>query len=192
MDERMRREWAATEAEALGRGGIAAVSQATGISRPTIAAGIRQARQTADEAVPAGRIRRAGGGRKRITHRDPTLLRDLESLVDPLTRGGPRSPLRWTCKSTRTLAAELVAMGHQFAYITQNWRGQPLISHEVIVNPIASTTTRTGLRVHAELDTNVCPTGKKVTDGEFAELRITRDSFHGEWNYKIEPRESVN
>ena len=77
---------------------------------------------------------------------------------------------------------------HQlFSHISMNWRGQPLVSHEVIVNLIASTTTRKGLKVRAELDSNLYPKGIKVTDEEFASIRITRDDFHGEWNYSIMP-----
>ena len=77
---------------------------------------------------------------------------------------------------------------HQlFSHISMNWRGQPLVSHEVIVNLIASTTTRKGLKVRAELDSNLYPKGIKVTDEEFASIRISRDEFHGEWNYSIMP-----
>ena len=77
---------------------------------------------------------------------------------------------------------------HQlFSHISMNWRGQPLVSHEVTVNLIASTTTRKGLKVRAELDSNLYPKGIKVTDEEFASIRISRDEFHGEWNYSIMP-----
>lgn len=75
-----------------------------------------------------------------------------------------------------------------FSFISQNWRGKPLISHEVIVNLIASTTTRSGLTVRAELDTATYPAGRKVSDKEVAEIELHRDSFHGEWNYTISPR----
>lgn len=114
LDERSRRWWAACEAEVLGWGGIAVVSQATGISRTTIAAGLREYRQPTErsQAVAVPRTRQAGGGRKPLTQQDPHLLRDLESLVDPVTRGDPQSPLRWTCKSTYKLASELDGMGH--------------------------------------------------------------------------------
>lgn len=74
-----------------------------------------------------------------------------------------------------------------FSYISMNWRGQPLISHEVIINLIAGTTTRRGLKVHAELDSTAYPPGIKVSDAEFEKIRITRDEFHGEWNYRIDP-----
>jgi hypothetical protein len=74
-----------------------------------------------------------------------------------------------------------------FSYISMNWRGQPLVSHEVIVKLIAATTTRKGLQVRAELDSRSYPKGIKVSDEEFAALRILRDEFHGEWNYSITP-----
>lgn len=114
LDERTRRLWAACEAKALGWGGIAVVSQATGLSRTTISAGLREYAQQAEPAdgMPVGRTRRVGGGRKRLTQHDPQLWRDVESLVDPITRGDPQSPLRCTCKSTYKLATELQAMGH--------------------------------------------------------------------------------
>jgi hypothetical protein len=115
MNEQMRRLWAAAEATALSWGGIAAVAEATGLSRVTIAAGMAgQCRQAMGEAAPPSRgLRRPGGGRKSIIHTDRMLLRDLELLVDPVTRGDPQSPLRWICKSTRNLAAALKALGHQ-------------------------------------------------------------------------------
>src|SRR5215467_3227623 len=113
MDERMRRLWAAAEAQALGRGGITAVAAATGLSRTTITQGMREQQgRTEAERFP-DQIRRPGGGRKAVTERDTTLLRDVEALVDPLTRGDPQSPLRWTCKSTAKLVAELKALGHE-------------------------------------------------------------------------------
>ena len=79
-----------------------------------------------------------------------------------------------------------------FAYITQNWRGRPLVSHEVIVNLIGNTTTQTGLHIRAALDPNRYETGKKITDEVLAEVHIERDRFHGEWNYTIIPRDSRN
>ena len=381
LNERMRRLFAAAEAAAIGRGGITQVSRATGISRITIAAGLKE---LADPSMAdTKRIRRVGGGRKRTVDKDPTLLQDLESLIEPTSRGDPESPLRWTSKSVRKLAQELNGMGHQishrlvadllhelgyslqanrktkegashadrdaqfqhinaqvkacqaasqpaisvdtkkkekvgdfanagrewrpkgepeevrvhdflipelgkvapygiydmthnlgwvnvgidhdtgtfavesirrwwysmgqplypdahqllitadsggsngyrlrlwkvelqkladetglsikvchlppgtskwnkiehrlFSYISQNWRGKPLISHEVIVNLIAATTTATGLRVHSELDTRSYPQGVRVSDAELAQVNIERDDFHGEWNYTISP-----
>ena len=115
MSERLRRLGAAAEAMALGRGGVAAVATATGLGRRTMTTGMAEQRQhTMGTAVALSRgSRRPGGGRKPGTHIDATLLGDLESLVDPVTRGDPQSPLRWTCKSTRTLAGALNAMGHR-------------------------------------------------------------------------------
>lgn len=385
MDERMRRQWAATEAVALGWGGISLVANATGLSRTTILAGVRELKaQETSDALPWPGIRRPGGGRKLLVETDPGLWNALDALVDPMTRGHPETPLRWTCKSTRQLAEELTRQHHPvsdrtvarllyaagyslqanrktregkghpdrnaqfqyisqqvqrvqkrgqpvvsvdtkkkelvgdfknagqewrpqgdpqkvrvhdfkdkklgkaipygvfdvannqgwvsvgidhdtayfaansigrwyedmgtqrfprarellitadgggsngyrsrlwkvalqgladrlelqlkvchfppgtskwnkiehrlFSYITSNWRGQPLHSHEAIVNLIASTTTKTGLIVKAALDTNVYETGLKVSDEELARLRLRPGDFHGEWNYTITPR----
>jgi hypothetical protein len=389
MDERMRRHWAAAEAAELGWGGVSAVAAATGLSRTTITAGLHELRHRAEhlDAPTAPRIRRPGGGPKRLTEKDPGLLSALEALVDPVTRGDPDSPLRWTCKSTRRLAEELARQGHrvcprsvaallqgagyrlqanrktreggqhpdrnaQFAYInaqvaalqrrgqpvvsvdtkkkelvgdfknggrewrpegqpeevrahdfqdkglgkaipygvydltnnqgwvsvgvdhdtapfaarsirrwweemgaerfprarelaitadgggsnscrsrlwkvalqgladalglrlrvlhfppgtskwnkvehrlfchiTQNWRGQPLVSREAIVSLIGSTTTRAGLIVRAALDTERYPTGIKVSDEELAAVQLTPHEFHGDWNYTIKPRKQT-
>jgi hypothetical protein len=389
MDERIRRHWAATEAIELGWGGISQVARATGISRTTILAGVRELKaQEASGTAPSPGIRRPGGGRKLLVETDPELWDALDALVDPMTRGHPETPLRWTCKSTRQLAAELTRQHHPvsdrtvacllyaagyslqanrktregkghpdrnaqfehisqqvrrvqkrgqpvvsvdtkkkelvgdfknagqewrpkdapqkvrvhdfkdkdlgkaipygvydvannqgwvsvgidhdtaefaansihrwyedmgskrfprarelmitadgggsnscrsrlwkvalqgladrlelklrvchfppgtskwnkiehrlFSYITSNWRGQPLVSHEAIVNLIASTTTKTGLVVQAALDTNVYETGLKVSDDELARIRLTPCDFHGEWNYTIAPRRLRN
>jgi hypothetical protein len=386
MDERMRRHWAAAEAAELGWGGVSAVAPATGLSRTTITAGLRELRRRAEhpEAPASPRIRRPGGGPKRLTETDPGLLPALEALVDPVTRGDPESPLRWTCKSTRRLAEELTRQGHPagprsvaallkaagyslqanqktregrghpdrnaqfeyingqvaalqrrgqpvvsvdtkkkelvgdfknggrewqppsvpeevrvhdfqdkelgkaipygvyditnnqgwvsvgidhdtahfaarsirrwweemgarrfprarelaiaadsggsnsrrsrlwkvalqgladatglvlrvlhfppgtskwnkvehrlFCYITQNWRGKPLVSREAIVSLIGSTTTSTGLTVRAALDTERYETGIKVSDEELAAVQLTPHDFHGDWNYSIKPR----
>ena len=363
------------------------MAKATGVSRRAINVGLKE---LADPSTSAGkRIRKEGGGRKRAVEKDLTLRSDLESLVEPVTRGDPESPLRWTCKSVRVLAAELGRMGHRvshelvsnlldemgyslqanrksregerqhpdrnaqfeyinscaqafqaasqpvisvdtkkkelvgdfknggrelrpkgdpelvrvhdfeikelgkaapygiydigqnvgwvsvgtdhdtaafavasirdwwksmgqstypgvrellitadgggsngyrlrlwklelqkladecglaitvchlppgtskwnkiehrlFSFISQNWRGKPLVSHEVIVNLIAATTTRTGLKVTARLDTNQYPKGIRVTDAEIAEIKLHRHDFHGEWNYTIAPRRQQN
>jgi hypothetical protein len=114
MDERATRLWVAAEAKSLGRGGIAAVTTATSIRGKRIAIGMRElAQMELTQRAESHRIRRPGAGRKQLTDTDPTLLGDLESLVDPVTRGDPESPLRWTTKSVRKLAAELPEMGHQ-------------------------------------------------------------------------------
>ena len=384
MDERMRRHWAAAEAREVGRGGIAAVQAATGLSRPTITSGIREIAMPAKIRAAAGaRIRRAGGGRRALIENDPGLLAALEGLIDSSTRGHPQSPLRWTCKSTRRLADELTLQDHRvsartvaalltqsgyslqanrktvegashpdrdsqfeyisasvqrfhkrgqpaisvdtkkkelvgpfrnggrewkaagspekvrvhdflddslgkaipygvydilnnqgwvsvgvdhdtaqfatnsirrwwkqmgkkrfprarellitadgggsnghrsrlwkvelqkladdlgltvvvshfppgtskwnkiehrlFSFITQNWRGRPLISRQVIVNLIASTTTRAGLVVKAALDTTLYEVSIKVSDDQLAKIRLAPHPFHGNWNYSIKP-----
>jgi transposase len=390
LDERARRLWAATEARAIGWGGISQVSEATGLSRITIKAGLTE---LSLPVTPTGRevahprVRRPGGGRKPLVDHDPDLLSDLETLVDPVTRGDPMSPLRWTCKSAEKLAAELRARGHavsersvnrllhdlgyslqsnrktiegkghpdrdaqfqyinrrvkafqrrgqpvvsvdakkkelvgqfrnggrewqpkgqpeeveiydfakkdlgkalpygvydqtantgwvsvgvdhdtaefavetlrrwwrnmgsrvyprakrllvtadgggsngtrcrlwkvelqgladetglqisvchfppgtskwnkiehrMFCHITENWRGRPLVSREVVVNLIGHTTTKTGLEIRSELDEGSYPTGRKISDEQMEELSIKRDKFHGEWNYSILPRQQI-
>jgi hypothetical protein len=110
MDERMRRCWAGIEAESLGEGGITIVERATGMSRTTIRAGRDELRGGIDNAGVV-QVRRPGGGRPRLEELNPGLITDLESLVEPVTRGDPESPLRWTAKSTRKLAAELTELG---------------------------------------------------------------------------------
>lgn len=112
--EQSRRVWAATEAQAIGYGGIALVARATGMAESTIQRGLRDLRTRA-RLVP-GRSRRTGGGRKRAAVIDRTLLRDLNALVEPTARGDPESPLRWTLKSLRTLAVALQALGHQVSH----------------------------------------------------------------------------
>lgn len=383
FDERTRRLWAAAEARSLPYGGISVVASVTGLSRTTIIAGIKELQKTPPlpGAVEKSRIRRQGGGRKNLTDNDASLERDLELLVEPLTRGDPESPLRWTCKSTRKLAEELNKHGHRvgdrkvadllhglhyslqgnvktregsnhpdrnaqfeyintlasayqkrdqpvisvdtkkkelvgdfknngtewrpkrfpeevqvhdfenkelgkvvpygvyditknegwvtvgtdhdtsdfaidtiwswwkrmgryaytkaselliladgggsngsrsrlwkigvqrlvnetglkvtvchflpgtskwnkiehrlFSFITQNWRGRPLVSHEVIVNLIGSTTTQSGLSVKAKLSNKKYETGIKISDEDFAKIRIKPKRFHGDWNYTI-------
>lgn len=381
LDERHRRLLAAAEATVLGRGGISVVSRATGVSRRGIALGCEELRHP--ERAGLRRVRKEGGGRKRTIDKEPTLRGDLESLVEPVTRGDPESPLLWTCKSLRKLAEELRRMGHRtsrwmvaellhdmdyslqanrktlegsshpdrnlqfehiyesvrtyqaegqpvisvdtkkkelvgdfknggrelrpkgvpedvrvhdfeipelgkvapygvydlthnvgwvnvgvdhdtaafavesirrwwnwmgqesypdakrllitadsggsngcrlklwklelqklanetgldlsvchlppgtskwnkiehslFSFIAQNWRGKPLVSHEVILNLIAATKTQPGLRVHCQLDHNRYPKGTKVSEAEMATINIHSHPFHGEWNYTISP-----
>jgi transposase len=387
LNEATLRLWLATEADVLGRGGVSTVAQATGVSRTTIYAGLKELQSPAPPmSSKAGeqRVRAKGGGRKKLTAKDTSLLEDLDALVAPSTRGDPMSPLRWTCKSPPRLAEELEKQGHSvsqrtvcdllahlgyslhstrktreggdhpdrdaqfqhiasrvaqyqgkedpvisvdtkkkeligdfknggrewqpeghpeevrvydfvdadvgkvapygvfdvtanqgwvsvgvdhdtaefavesirrgwremgrplypnakrllitadgggrtgyrvrlwrvqlqkladtlrmtiavcqfppgtskwnkiehrmFCHITQNWRGRPLLSREVVVNLIGNTTTTAGLRIQAQLDENTYEAGIKVTDQELADLAIERDSFHGKWNYKISPR----
>jgi hypothetical protein len=386
LDERLRRLFAAAEAKVIGQGGITYISKATGISRRAIHVGLDELenRESGTETeIKKGKIRKAGGGRKKVTEKDPKLKADLERLVEATTRGDPESPLRWTCKSLRTLADELKAQGHKvsypvvgnllhdldyslqgnvktlegsqhadrnaqfewinqkvqeiqaennpvisvdtkkkelvgsyknegrtwrpkgepeevkvhdfpdpefgranpygvydlaansgwvsvgtdhdtasfavetirrwwkamgkerypkadklmitadgggsngsrlrlwklelqrlanelgipirvshfppgtskwnkiehrlFSFISMNWRGKPLISHEVIVNLIANTTNRTGLTVQAQLDKTSYPKGIKVSTEDFKRINIKREEFHGEWNYVISP-----
>ena len=119
LDERSRRLVAAAESQVIGRGGISAVSKATGVSRPVIRQGVAELKDPSGW-VP-GRVRRAGGGRKRAVDRDSSLKTDLEGLLESTTRGDPEAPLRWTCKSVRQLTAELKRMKH-------------VISHQVVAD----------------------------------------------------------
>ena len=127
LDERSFRLCVASDALALGRGGISRVAEAAGVSRTTIHAALRELRAPAESVVAEGapkerkRVRRPGGGRKAIADTDETLLEDLDGLLDPATRGDPMSALRWTSKSTTKLAAELHAMGHEVSQATV-WR----------------------------------------------------------------------
>ena len=114
LDERARRLLAAAESEAIGRGGISAVSKATGLMRPVIRQGIAELKEPGSSA--SGRIRREGGGRKKAVDKDGSLKSDLQSLLESTTRGDPESPLRWTCKSVRQLTAELKGMKHSVSH----------------------------------------------------------------------------
>ena len=114
LTERSRRVWAATEAQAIGYGGIAQVARATGIAESTIQRGLRDL--ASGHTLDGARTRKAGGGRKRATDLDATLLRDLDALVEPTAPGDPESPLRWTCLSARTLAVALEGLGHHISH----------------------------------------------------------------------------
>ena len=119
LNERSRRTWAAVEAASLGRGGSSAVSAATGMSRNTIRSGLRALREgDSQAALSPGRVRQPGGGRKPLTQTHGDLTDKLRSLVESSTRGDPESPVLWTCKSTRNLAAELTALGCPASYRT--------------------------------------------------------------------------
>jgi Rhodopirellula transposase DDE domain len=123
LDERARRLWAAVEARSLGRGGIIRVAEATGLARRTIRTGLKELDLPVladDRSHSSGRLRRPGGGRKPVVDHDPRLLLDLEALVDPVTRGDPMSPLRWTCKSAALLAEGLKSRGHVVSERTVN------------------------------------------------------------------------
>jgi len=383
LDERGRRVWAAAEARSLRRGGVSLVAQATGMSRTTIHTGLAELGKRRMAEAPTGRVRKVGGGRKPVTFHAPDIIQALDELVEPTTRGDPESPLRWTCKSTRHLAAELQRAGYRvadrkvadllhkmlyslqgnaktiegaqhvdrnaqfeyintqakafqrrgqpvisvdtkkkelvgnyknggrewhpqgnpletrvhdfedqelgkvipygiydvgdnsgwvsvgidhdtadfaidsilawwkqmgrrtypqarellimadaggsnssrsrlwkigcqrladktglriqvshfppgtskwnkiehrmFSFITQNWRGRPLVSHETIINLIGSTTTKTGLRIQARLNTQSYPTGVKVSQKELAKVNLKPGAFQGKWNYSVLP-----
>ncbi len=144
LDEKRRRLWAAVEAEQLGFGGVAAVAAATGLSRNTIRAGLTElasARRRRRVPRPADgeRIRQPGGGRKRLTEKDPRVVAALDALVQPYTRGDPMSPLRWTCKSTARLAAELSRQGHRIGV-----RKVAALLHELEYSLQANRKTRDG------------------------------------------------
>jgi transposase len=114
LDERLRRIVAAAEATAIGYGGISIVSRETGVSRRAISLGCEELKHP--EKVTGRRIRKEGGGRKRTIDKDPVVRQDLESLIEPVSRGDPESPLRWTCKSVRKLSDELKQKGHQISH----------------------------------------------------------------------------
>ena len=122
LDERTRRLWAAAEARAIGRGGITRVAEATGLSRGTVRAGVRELDSATPPAPRAGgaRVRALGGGRKALTDRDPGLVKALVHLLDPFTRGDPQGPLRWTCSSAARLAEQLGAQSHRVSERTMN------------------------------------------------------------------------
>ena len=114
LDEQSRRRWAATEAKALGRGGVSCVARVTGLARRTIYRGLDDIR--CRHEAGAGRVRQHGGGRKPKVVHDPTLLRDLKNLVDPVTRGDPMKPMLWTSRSLRKLSEELANKGHEVSH----------------------------------------------------------------------------
>jgi len=115
LDERGRRLWAAAEAKSLGYGGVSLVASVTGISRRAIHVGLKELEVTTT-SLPIHRVRLPGGGRKPLTETQPNLPTALEALVEPTARGDPESPLRWTCKGVRRLAAELQAQGFQIGH----------------------------------------------------------------------------
>ena len=117
LDERQRRLLLGAEAIALGRGGIAAVAAASGMSRPTVTRGVAEVAAGGDATDVPDRVRKSGGGRKSLTESDPGIVAALDALVDPETRGDPMSPLRWTTKSTRHLADALTAAGHPVSHV---------------------------------------------------------------------------
>ena len=161
LDERGRRRFAAAEATAAGLGGIRAVNRATGIARSTIGRGLRELRT--GETPDAARVRRAGGGRKPVSATNGSRVRlwkiELQKLADEL--GIPITVCHLPPGTSKWNKIE-----HRlFSFITGNWRGKPLVSHQVIVQLIAATTIRAGLQVRCQLDRNTYPAGIKVSDG---------------------------
>ena len=139
LNERARRLVAASEAMALGWGGVSAVSRASGLSRKAISHGIKELQEGEGEAE--GRMRRTGGGRKSRVSKHASLREDLERLVEPVTRADPQSPVRWTCKSVRKLAEELRKLGHQVSpELVSQWL------HELGYSLQANRKTRDSLR----------------------------------------------
>ena len=116
LNERQKRIYLALEAISLGYGGFTKVSRLSGVSRPTILLGKKELEQEPIE-MPEGRIRKQGGGRKKIYLKQPSVISELDKLVDPETRGDPESPLRWTCKSTRMLSHELKSKGINVSHV---------------------------------------------------------------------------
>ena len=114
LDERSRRLLAAAESQAIGKGGISIVAKATGVSRPVIRQGLADLKEPT--TLAPGRVRKEGGGRKRVTDKDASLKTDLESILESTTRGDPQAALRWTCKSVRQLSEELKRMKHQVSH----------------------------------------------------------------------------
>jgi hypothetical protein len=146
LDERGRRLVAAAEAFAAGYGGIAAVAMATGVAPSTIGRGLKELAQ--DE--PSEPVRRPGAGRKPTISKDPTLLADLEPLVEPTSRGDPESPLRWTCKSVRRLAQALQAQGHKVSRtLVGHLLNEAVTVYKATAKPRRATATPTGMRSSA-------------------------------------------
>ncbi|MGH8903802.1 MAG: ISAzo13 family transposase [Egibacteraceae bacterium] len=143
------------KARALGRGGVSAVARATGTSRTTVSQAVRKLSDPGAQ-VGSGRVRRAGAGRPRLTERDPGLVAALEALVDPDTRGDPQSPLRWTCKSTRTLADTLSEAGHAVS----SWTVTKLL-HELGYSLQANVKVREGAS-HSDRDAQLGYLGAQV------------------------------
>ena len=158
FDERLRRRWAAVEARTIGRGGIARVAAATGMSRTTIRAGLHElaGKEAAGAEPDGGRVRRPGAGRKRVTERDQTLAHALERLVDPVTRGDPMGPLLWTCSSAARLATELAAGGHAVSERTVN-----RLLHELGYSLQANRKTLEG-KQHADRDAQFKQINRRV------------------------------
>ncbi len=158
MNEKLKRRWAGCEAMALGRGGISAVAEATGLSRTTIRKGIREVNENYPELAQEihGRIRTPGAGRPPVEQADPAVITDLEQLVSPATRGEPTSPLLWTSKSTRQLAEGLQKIGHKVSPRTVS-----RLLHEMGYSLQANRKTREG-KQHPDRDAQFRHINQKV------------------------------
>jgi hypothetical protein len=182
LNEQSRRRFVALEARALGRGGVSLMARISGLARSTIYHGLSDIRDQA--SAPSGRVRKPGGGRKKKSIQDPTLVVDLKRLVEPVTRGDPMQPLLWTTRSLRNLANELANKGHE---VCPTVVGDLL--HGMGYSLQANSKTREGgLKVRAELDENKYPKGVKVSDLQMAAVNLTRHTFHGDWNYTVSPK----
>jgi hypothetical protein len=158
LNERQRRLWAAAEARALGFGGISLVARATGVSRRAIHSGLAELAAGTPASLPAGRVRRPGAGRKPLTQRQPGLMAALEALVEPTCRGDPESPLRWSCKGVRRLAAQLQKQGF---HIGRQKVAELL--HDLGYSLQASRKTREGSR-HPDRDAQFAYIAARVSD----------------------------
>jgi hypothetical protein len=214
LTEQTRRLWAASEVLTIGRHGTAIVVEATGMAADPLLKG--QAALPGGEPPLPEQQRTPGGGRKKLTDTDPTLLSDLDRLIDPATRGAPLITAAAGGSNgyrTRLWKVELQGLADElklaisvchfppgtskwnkiehrlFGYISKNWRGRPLDSLATVVNRIASTTTKTGLYVEAALDQGSYLKGIKVPAEAMERLCLKRDKFHGEWNYTLLPRQ---
>lgn len=194
----MRRLVAASESEAIGYGGVSTVARATGVSRRAITEGlkVKQPQRVGQTPSMPHRIRREGAGRRRAMDKDPNLLADLDRLVDPVTRGDPESPLRWTCKSVRRLAEELQQEGHAVSYQTV-----AEVLHALDYSLQASQKTLEGSR-HADRDAqfqqinrkaqNYLKLGEPVISVDTKKKELVGDFKNGgrEWQIKGRPEHS--
>jgi Rhodopirellula transposase DDE domain len=186
LNEKQWRQYLALEAKE--RGSMAQVAQ---VSHNTIRRGIREV-EAGEGYTPGQRQRAKGGGHKKESGKDPTLLSGLEGLLEP--KGDPMSLLKWTSKSVAhypPATSKWNKIEHRlFSFTSSNWRAKPLTSLEVVLELISHTTTNEGLMVMAVKDRQIYPTGLKVTYEHVAALNLFREPFHGEWNYTIKPQES--
>nr|WP_294508289.1 hypothetical protein [uncultured Rhodopila sp.] len=172
LDERSRRLNAAAEAVSAGHGGVAAASRATKVARGTIGRGLNELR---DPALLTGKVRRKAAGRHKLTAKDPTQLRDLEQLLQPVTMGDPMRPLRRVSKRHEKLAPALREMGHQASAST--------------IPKLLETTTKTGLTIRCELDANSYRKRIKVSAEEIATVNLKGTDFYPDRNDTISPSE---